>query len=285
MKQRSADAAPINGHIEEMMERFCTQLLAAGMKEPDWESASWHWKFYRLDTDLTAFAVNLQGRDDGVEAVYGFASLAYLRMDGKEPAETESIPLSDTQITIRQMSVIRTPEDEREAEARIREMYEAYHLCDKDALLKEKKERQKQFLNTIAVRLKPLGFKKKGAKWTKPLEKGYELTFEAQKSAFSDQYYFNIRIEKSNDSTFGSCYYTRAVPENRKITDWQLIGEVEWTAFLDDLTENKLRPLMETPLEELGKQAWLWENCHCRREKCSECWVQKNLWEAKGLDS
>ena len=109
------------------------------------------------------------------------------------------------------------------------------------------------------------------------------LEFYAQKSAFSDQYYFNVYLYKSDDRTFGSCYSTRVTPEGMQITDWQLIPEADWEIFLDSVLENTLKPLMTIPFEELGRQRWLWERCDCARKKCAQCWVEKSLWEAKGL--
>ena len=283
MKQRSDDAVQLNEQIIERMERYCSQLLATGMKEPDRQSKTWHWMFYRLETELTAFAVNLQGREDCVEIVYGFASVAFLRMDGQEPSQAESITIDDTDIAIRKKEIVRSPEDEQRAGERIRAFYEAYRSLEKDALLAEKKARQKKFLDTIAVRLKPLGFKKKAARWTRQLRDGFALEFYAQKSAFSDEYYFNVSVGKIGDPTYGSCFYTRVTPKGMRITDWQLIPEADWEAFLDSVIENTLKPLMATPFEELGRQERLWENCNCARTKCAQCWVEKNLWEAKGM--
>ena len=144
MKQKAEDARNLNGEIIERMEKYCSMLLAAGMKEPDRQSKSWHWMFYRPETELTAFAVNLQGKEDCVEIVYGFASTAFLRMDGIEPSQAVSITIDDTDMAVRQREIIRSAEDEKAAGERIRALYEAYRFMEKDALLADKKARQKK---------------------------------------------------------------------------------------------------------------------------------------------
>ncbi len=63
--------------------------------------------------------------------------------------------------------------------------------------------------------------------------------------------------------------------------DWQLISPEQLDAFLDGTMLPALTRLMETPLEALGKEPFLWNNCMCKRDKCEACWVEKNLWEAK----
>lgn len=281
MKQRAEDSKPLNECIIEMMERFGAQLLAAGLKEPDRESRSWHWMFYRPETELTAFAVNLQGKEDCVEIIYGFASTAFLRMDGIEPSQAESITIDDTDMAVRQKEIIWSFEDERAAEERIRALYEAYRFMEKDALLADKKARQKRFLDTIAVLLKPLGFKKKGTRWTKALTDGFSLEFHAQKSAFSDRYYFNVSIHRENVPAHCICYYTRLALNNQYLIDWQTTEKDEWRTFAEETAESTLRLLSETPLTELGRLPHIWESCHCRRECCGDCWVQKKPWEAK----
>ena len=120
MKQRAADSRELNPKIIERMETYCAQLLTAGLKEPDRESRSWHWLFYRPETELTAFAVNLQGREDCIEIVYGFASTAFLRMDGIEPSQAESITIYDTDMAVRQREIIRSPLSMGDAELKSR---------------------------------------------------------------------------------------------------------------------------------------------------------------------
>jgi hypothetical protein len=142
-----------------------------------------------------------------------------------------------------------------------------------------KKERQKQFLKKIAEKLKPLGFKKKATKWTISLDSDFCLEFEAQKSQWSDEYYFNISIYHK-DVQFPQCYGTRLNTNGKGIYNWQLMTCEEINCLLDGAIKSILMPIINTPFAELGKQKEIWQGCTCPRNKCNICWVHKNLWEA-----
>jgi hypothetical protein len=60
------------------------------------------------------------------------------------------------------------------------------------------------------------------------------------------------------------------------------MSEAESITFIDDVVENHLLPVINTPLSELGKHPCVWDGCLCERNKCSACWVEKNYWEATG---
>lgn len=269
--------------IRDVLERYRTQLLAFGMCEPkSCNFSTGYWNFYKQTTEWAAFVVNLQGKDDFVEVIFGFASTAFTKMVGDEMSLI-NYGIWDEAIAVRQKVIIRSEADEKFAQDRIGKMYEQYYSAEKDEILAVKKAAQKAFIATIAKKLKPLGFKKKNNSWTKFLDDEYYVEFYAQKSSFSDEYYFNIYIRKNNQN--GSCYYTRVAPEEMYPMDWQCIPDAQWQAFLDDMIENVLMPIIDTPLPELGKMPYIWETCFCDRKKCSNCWVEKNVWEIKEVDN
>lgn len=274
---------PLRPEICDMLERFAAQLSAAGMKEPtrpcyDLDRQR---RFYRETTELTAFVVNLHGGESGVEVVCGYASTAFTRMKNDENALLWR-GVDDESINIRERFVVRDSADEVAAFEAISAMYEAYRAVEKDELLRLAKEKRKQWLELFAVRLKPLGFRKKGNMWTRQLEEGYLLRFEAQKSAYADSYYFNIFIGREESRSLGECYDKRVSPTKDYPADWQLLSEDVWVRFAEDVVENHLLPVINAPLSELGKQPDVWEKCHCNRDKCPVCWVEKNCWEATG---
>ena len=39
---------------------------------------------------------------------------------------------------------------------------------------------------------------------------------------------------------------------------------------------------MPGKFSELGKESRIWTGCPCQRDRCEACWVEKNLWEARG---
>lgn len=274
---------PISSEIQVKMEQYRVQLLDTGMIEPTKRlSSNWHWFFYKPVTELTAFIVNLTGTDYYIEVAYGYASTAFTRMAGDENALIEW-GVSDEDITIREKIIICDETDEKTAQYQIAQMYDRFRQTEKDDLLTEVKAKRKAFIQQIAVKLKPMGFKKKSNTWTRPVEDDCSLVFEAQKSSFSDEYYFNVYIGKNGTNHFRACYYTRVFPGEMCPMDWQALTKDEFEVFLNHTVVPTLERIISTPLHELGKFPSIWSCCSCDRKKCERCWVEKNLWEAKKL--
>ena len=235
------------------------------------------YRFFRAETEKTAFIVNLTETECGIGVFYGFCSTAF--MPGGEDFFREYGKDKDD-CTLRCYIEIESDEQESKAKELIQEFYTFYHNTEKDELLNIVKEQRKAFLQNFTTLLKPLGFKKKGNKWSKQFADEYNLTFEAQKSSYSDQYYFNIIIDKIGSTGQPYCYYTRADTNPECIYNWQLMSEAELEVLLTT-TEKMINDILNTNIEALGKQEWVWEHCLCSRKHCDICWVEKNLWEAK----
>lgn len=152
-------------------------------------------------------------------------------------------------------------------------MYDRYKNLEKEALLRIVRIKRKKWIDKIAEKLKPLGFKKKANTWKRVLEDGYYLMFHAQKSSFSDEYYFNVYIGKENTDFYGDCYYNRIVTDCP--LDWQTIADDEMIKFLENDIVSQLMHIIETPLHELGKETMIGEHCECDRQQCVACWIQK----------
>lgn len=283
--QISDTPKPLAASAVESLMRYREMLLAAGFQEPvKRQSSTWHWLFFRPLTELTAFIVNLHGYDDHVDVVYGCASTAFTRMANDGDALI-SLGVSDDEITIREGLTIHDAAEEAAAAQAIRQMYGQFAAVEKDALLALAKEKRKAFIQRFVVPLKPLGFKKKGNYWIKPMPEGYELTFYLQKSSYSDKYYFNVWLRRPEMPVYGCCYDERlSLPdecdENYGM-DWQLTAPDVIEAFLEGSLLPRLTWLMNTPYATLGADPALWQHCNCQRTHCDGCWVQKNLWEAR----
>ncbi len=270
--------------IQRKLAQYRTQLLSAGMQEPmKQETGGRHMCFYRFATEQTAFVVNLTGSEEYIEVTYGYASTAFTKMSGNADALTV-YGISDDEITIRANFLICDESEEEEAATKIRQMYNTYLRTEKDELLNQAKAKRKAFIQQIAVKLKPLGFRKKGNRWTRPLEGNFSVHFEAQKSAYSDAYYFNIVIGKSSTPNCTECYYHRVAPLGMSPMDWQALSPDVFDRFLERIVLPELEQILRTPLQVLGKQPEIWSGCICNHQKCQHCWVEKNLWEAKNND-
>ena len=271
----------ISGEIKNKLEQYRQELLKAGLLEPTKRNSSgWHWLFHKPVTALTAFVVNLRGKDSCIEVTYGYASTAFTRISGDENALIEW-GICDENITIREKIYICNEADEKTAYFQIKEMYNRYMFVEKDTLLEHVKIKRKDFIQKIAIRLKPLGFKKKANTWIRALESEYYVMFNVQKSNFSDAYYFNVYIGKHGTNDYGDCYDNRVAPKELYPTDWQVLSEEEYESFLDGTVVPILREMINTPLSELGNTPLIWHQCSCNRQKCVQCWVQKNRWESK----
>lgn len=279
--QSANDSKPLSDEIRKKMERYRQELLDVGMLEPEKRQCSnWHWFFYKPITALTAFIVNLNGNEHSVEVTYGYASTAFTRMVGDEMWLIEW-GVADEDITIREKVTICDDADEKTFRMQVVGMYERYLQTEKDDLLDHAKKKRKAFIQQIADKLKPMGFKKKANTWTRTLESEYYLMFNAQKSAFSDEYYFNIYIGKNGAKNYGDCYDTRVFPHDMCPMDWQALNQDEFEFFLNHTVVPALARIINTPLQKLGKSPSIWACCSCNRQKCERCWVEKNLWSAK----
>lgn len=239
--------------------------------------------FYKLATEKTAFILNIYCHDSAIRIVYGFTSTAFFAMGEGERESFEQFGLDDNDCTFRHSVVIANDDDACTARRQIEDFYKQYVTTEKDELLALAKERRKAFLKRIDASLKPLGFKKKGNQWTRALTDGYCLEFYAQKSAFSDQYYFNISMMPIASQGITACYHTRVATTETGLIDWQLMPAEEIQALLDDAVQQEISPLLSTPLSELGQSPKVWTKCTCKRDFCESCWVAHNLWEAKEL--
>lgn len=270
--QISDTPKPIAPDLRARLDAFRTRLLSAGFLEPiQHQSSNWHWYFFRPDTELTAAAVNLQAMDGYLEVTYGYGSTAFTRMAGDENALL-FYGLSNDDITLREKFLICDEADEQTAASLIATFLEKYHGTEKDALLLLAKNKRKAWISQFAVRLKPLGFRKKGNTWTKPLEGNYDLSFNLQKSSYADEYYFNVAICPRDSDAWMCCLNTRL---GSGTFDWQSLTPEETEAFLDKTILPPLRRLIDTPFAALGWDPWLWERCHCDHSLCPVCWVAK----------
>ena len=194
--------------------------------------------FFRQATEQTAFVVNFEDDEEScITILYGFASTAYMAGD-KEWFVNHGADIDDCQV--RNILCVWDEESEANARTSISDFYEQYKNHTKEEILAVKKERQKEFLAHFTRALKPLGFKKKGTKWTRALDNRRALTFDAQKSAFSDQYYFNVTVHEISN-LYATHSYERVVMYGSDIYNWQLMTVEQ----IDNLIQYALRKYIE----------------------------------------
>ena len=195
--------------------------------------------FFRQVTEQTAFVVNFEDDEEScITILYGFASTAYMAGD-EEWFANHGSDMDNCQV--RNILCIWDEDSESNARTSISDFYEQYKVYSKKEILAVKKERQKEFLSHFARALKPLAFKKKGTKWTRILDNGRALTFDAQKSAFSDQYYFNVTVHNASN-LYAIHSYERVVMYGSDIYNWQLMTTEQIDNLIQYTLENYIEP-------------------------------------------
>ena len=195
--------------------------------------------FFRQATEQTAFVINLEDDEEGcITILYGFASTAYMAGD-EEWFANHGSDMDDCQV--RNILSVWDDASETNAQTSILNFYEQYKNHAKEEILAVKKERQKEFLAHLARALKPLGFKKKGTKWTRELGNGRALTFDVQKSAFSDQYYFNVTVHEASN-LYATHSYERVVMYGSGIYNWQLMTQDQIENLIQYALKNYIEP-------------------------------------------
>lgn len=229
------------------------QLLGAGFQEAAlWHSSPKLGLFYRPCTEQTAFVVDLLGT-----AHWGGGGLRLClhgvhRIKGNEDSLAKA-GVSAAAIHLREKLLLASWEDEPSAREAVAALYRAYPSLEKEELFALVQEKRKAFLRQISQALRPLGFRKQGNACTADLAPGTVLQWHAQKSGFSDEYYFNLFIRKQGAVYQGSCFYDRLHPAGLCPLDWQAMPPEVFQHFLDSTVVPVLEKILHTPLEELGK--------------------------------
>ena len=217
--------------------KYAEILLSNGFSEA--KKSKGH--FFRQATEQKAFIVNLGDDEEGsITLLYGFTSTACMIGD-EEWFENHGSDIVYCQV--RNILFIWDEESEFNAQTKISDFYAKYKTHSKEEIISVKKERDKEFLSHFKRAFKPLGFKKKGKKWTRILDNGSALTLDAQKSAFSDQYYFNITIHEASDF-YAIQFYERVVMNGSNLYNWQLMTDEQIDNLIKHILKNYIEPNM-----------------------------------------
>ncbi len=213
----------------------CLTALAAAGFTP---SEHYAHRFCKETSDHTALIVNLKDvGDESDEAVYIVYGVTAIGASDDIEAFFRAWGEADDDIKLRHGTVV-TPDNQAEIAETIRTAFAAYAPLDATAVRATAKEKQKVFLNRIHAVLKPIGYRRKGNTWTKALPNDRFLEFNAQKSAYSDQFYFNYSHYRSGDNRYLPPHGTRRLAridgEGRTVDifDWQLLSDAAIDALI-----------------------------------------------------
>ncbi len=219
------------------MEKYVSELLARGFcraKEKPY-------RFYKFTGDYIAFVVNLKEGEFYPSVFYGYALIRRT-----EDMMQDFLLYGDYGFFCKLRGEVDLSCEKEETIAReeIGALYEKYKNAAREEIIAAAKEKNKEFIGIIAKILKPLGFRKTGTKWHYELNDKLTLWFQAQKSQFADEYYFNVIISPKDDF-YKYLHYERADLKGSYTLDSQLISREEAEKFFLDIAENKLKPIIE----------------------------------------
>lgn len=208
------------------------EILNSNFSEASYDYRQFN--FYRILNDKVAFIVNLRDKGDFIEATYGFTTivdLSYFKECGED----------NDNIKLRYQRRIINDSDELNLRTEIEKVYNLYKNISKEDLLKLKKEKQKEFINKINNKLKPLGFKKKNTKWSKLLDNNFTLEIFIYKSQWSDVYYFDVSLYDPDGKDYS---YNRINTNGRGPYNWQVLTDEEINDLIDYII-NGLNQIIE----------------------------------------
>lgn len=186
-----------------------------------------------------------------------------------------SIGERDTSIRLRVIRRVSTVETLHAALAEANALRDAWFDKSREEVKRHIAEKQKAFLQRITAQLKPLGFRKKAANWTFQRGDGYEVVWNAQKSAYSDGYYFNLYLHRVGMRELYGCIDKRPMGG---LLDWQTVPGEEFDARLNTVIEERIRPLMTLPLTEIARQPDRFGRPYvCEPRRCADCWYPEKV--------
>ena len=221
------------------MEKYVSELLSRGFCRAAREPS----RFYKFTGDYIAFVVNLKEGEFYPSVFFGYALI------WRDKESLEGFKLEGDYglfCKLRGEADLSCEAEEAEAREKIGVLYEKYKNVGREEILAAAKEKNKEFVGIIAKILKPMGFRKTGTKWRYELSGGLSLWFEAQKSQFADEYYFNVIISPKDDF-YKYLHYERVFGN---ALDWQIISTAEAEKLFRGIAENTLKPIIERSKKE-----------------------------------
>ncbi|MBQ7887816.1 MAG: hypothetical protein IJ313_13130 [Clostridia bacterium] len=247
-------------------------------------------RFYKEETALTAYFVNLKESDDRVSVYYGYASTAFTRMKNDENALIE-YGVDEDGSCLRSYTQLHSQEDIPAFFALLKAYMMQYAGIEKDELLALAREKRKAFIGRIAAALKPYGFKKKGNQWTKQIAEHYLLYLWVDKSSYADRYAFDVSISAQNKNfqngyycTGGSLIYhpdgtVHSRNGGRHDFDWQIRTEEALDAVIQAFLERYVIAVEKGGMAYLGAQPYI--SSACKKDCCSSCWISNGGYKAE----
>ncbi len=193
-----------------------------------------------------AWVLNLRRKFDGLLVEAGFAFPANTPVDQTLFAERGC---TDTDIRLRRCRLVRTPEELQAVLAEAGALRQAWFDRSRDEVKKEIAARQKAFAARITAQLKPLGFRKKALHWTFARPDGWHVDFGAQKSQYTDAFYFNLLLTEPDKHP----WYMGVIDERPlgNLLDWQTIPGEDFDDLLRAVVQRRILPLMHDPVGQL----------------------------------
>lgn len=193
-----------------------------------------------------AWVMNLRRRFDGLLVEAGFSFPADTPEDWELLARTGC---TDTDIRLRIARLVNTPEALQAVLGEAEALRAAWYGASRDEVKKEIAARQKAFAGRITAQLKPLGFRKKALHWTFTRSDGWHVDWCAQKSAWTDAFYFNLLLTEPDRHP----WYMGVIDERPlgNLLDWQTMPAGDFDDLLRAVVQRRILPLIREPIDTL----------------------------------
>lgn len=189
---------------------------------------------------------NLRRTFDGLLVEAGFAFPANTPEDQAFFADRGC---TDTDIRLRICRLAHTPEELQAVLAEAEALRCTWSDRSRDEVKQEVTARQKAFAARITAQLKPLGFRKKALHWTYTRPDGWHVDFNAQRSQYTDAFYFNLLLTEPDKHP----WYMGVIDERPlgNLLDWQTLPAEDFDDLLRAVVQRRILPLLSAPTDQL----------------------------------
>lgn len=193
-----------------------------------------------------AWVMNLHPKFDGLLAEAGFA---FPMNTPEDWAFFTSSGCTGTDIRLRISRLICTEAGLESFLGDAEALRNAWFCKSRDEVKKEIAARQSAFAARITAQLKPLGFRKKALHWTYTRPDGWHVDFGAQKSQYTDAFYFNLLLTEPDKHP----WYMGVIDERPlgNLLDWQTMPAGDFDDLLRAVVQRRILPLMSAPIDQL----------------------------------
>ncbi len=240
--------------------------------------------FYRMDTTMTAFAVNIDPIPDGVSVTYGWDSVTDSR--GQAAKRPFVLTYGCLGIQLNEQFHLSHGEDATTYAPQIQALYAAHRGTEKEALSalsrKLRAERKKEIIARVTAQVKSLGLRRRGANWDCSLTENVQLRLSLTCSSWEEAYGLELSACVGDESP--GCWFVRTFDlpgEHKGRFDWRITPLDKSEAYIRRVADC-IQDLLHAPLNESTFAPSVWTHSPHRQDLCASCGMRERCPIKKG---